>query len=211
MITTKPRKNERKPPSTTAPTADERSRARLLALEDFNMGLKSNSLGEAKSQRATDADKRQKAARNALIGSNRTKEKKVEKPVEEIYTREDVPNPPGIVIKKKRKRATKSVVDLKKRKISKPANKVTVEEEMASTAGLDLSDLTYEQIEALREYGGLTGNMTREQVDEIINRVSPLTEDGTPFVISTPRPKKRFLSPIRLKVKDITTGREIVL
>jgi hypothetical protein len=94
------------------------------------------------------------------------------------------------------------------------AAEVIVKEEVAIAKvedRLDLSDLSYEQIEALKQYGGLTGNMSREQVDEIINRVSPLTEDSTPFVISTPLPKKRFLSPIRLKVKDITTGRDIVL
>ena len=102
----------------------------------------------------------------------------------------------------------------KKKNTEKVAEAAIVEEEIAAAnekSGLDLSDLTYEQMRALKKYGGLTGNMTREQVDEIISRVSPLTEDGTPFVISTPGPKKRFLSPRRLKVKDIATGKEIVL
>lgn len=75
--------------------------------------------------------------------------------------------------------------------------------------GLDLSDLTYEQMEALKSYGGLTSNMTRGQVDEIVGRISPLTEDGTPFIISTPRPKRKFLSPRRMFVYDNETGKKI--
>jgi hypothetical protein len=114
----------------------------------------------------------------------------------------------------KQRAARKDTVDSKRKKNNEKTAKVIVEEEVADAVkngGLDLSDLTYEQIRALKEYGGLTGNMTREQVDEIISRVSPLTEDGTPFIISTPGPKKRFLSPRRLKVKDIVTGKEIIL
>jgi hypothetical protein len=66
-------------------------------------------------------------------------------------------------------------------------------------------------LEALKEYGGLTSNMTREQVDEIINRTSPLTEGGRPFVISTPIPTGRFLPPRRLTVYDVATGKKLVL
>jgi hypothetical protein len=89
-----------------------------------------------------------------------------------------------------------------------------VKEELGASmkeGGLDLSDLSYQQIEALKEYGGLTGNMTREQVEEIVSRVSPLTEDATPFVITTPLPKKRYLSPRRQYVYDIETGKKILL
>jgi hypothetical protein len=164
MLTVKFRKNE--------PAGGQRQNARLLALEEFDDGLKSNSLNTKRDKRAIEAEKRQRAARG--VDSNR----------------------------KKNKNST-----------NKPAETI-VKEEIASMkmkGGLDLSDLTYEQIEALKQYGGLTGNMAREQVDEIINRISPLSEDGTPFVVSTPLPKKRFLSPRRLKVKDIETGKEIVL
>ena len=160
MMTTKPRKNE-----------DQRQANRLLALEEFNDGLKANSLNTKRDKRAIEAEKRQRAARGAIVDSNRKKPKK------------------------------------------KPAE-TTVKEEIATAKkvqGLDISDLSYEQIEALKEYGGLTSNMTREQVDDIVSRVSPLTEDGTAFVITTTLPKKRFLSPRRLKVKDIVTGKEIFL
>jgi hypothetical protein len=193
MITAQPRKN------------DQKETSRLQALEEFSDGLKTNSMTEKKNK------------------------KKSNKPIE-VITREEAialdfaEGPKGnslnnktdtrAIENEKRQRAARgALVDLK-RKAVKPQAKVTVEEEIADTMeadGLDLSDLTYEQIEALKEYGGLTGNMSREQVDAIINRISPLTEDGTPFVVSTPYPKKRFLPPRRLKVKDIITGREILL
>ena len=193
MITTKPRKN------------DQKQTARLQALEEFNNGLKTNSMTEKKNK------------------------KKPNKPIE-VITREEAialdfaEGPKGnslntktdtrAIENEKRQRAARGgLVDSKRKTVNPPA-KVTVEDEIAATMednGLDLSDLSYEQIEALKEYGGLTGNMSRKQVDAIINRVSPLTEDGTPFVVSTPYSKKRFLPPRRLKVKDITTGREIVL
>jgi hypothetical protein len=152
MMTTKPKKNEQ--------AKSQREKDRLIALEEFKDELKARS----RDKRAIETEKRQRAARSAIVDANRKKP----------TVREKVE---------------------------------TVKED----PGLDISDLTYEQIEALKEYGGLTGNVTREQVDEIISRVSPLTEDGTPFVIVTPRPKKRFLSPRRLTIKDITTGIEIVL
>ena len=114
----------------------------------------------------------------------------------------------------KRQRASRGAIVDSNRKKPKKTDQAIVKEEMATAnevPGLDISDLSYEQVEALKEYGGLTSNLSREQVDDIISRVSPLTEDGTPFVITTPFPKKRFLSPRRLKVRDIATGKEILL
>jgi hypothetical protein len=81
----------------------------------------------------------------------------------------------------------------------------------AEDGEFDLADLTFEQMQALKSYGGFISNMTRDQVNEVLSRVSPLTEDGTPFVITTPVPTKRYLNPRRLKIKDIVTGREITL
>jgi N-acyl-D-aspartate/D-glutamate deacylase len=168
MITTTPRKN------------DQKQAARLQALEEFNEGLKANSLNTKTVKRAIATEDRQRGDRNALVDSKR---KGAQKPT----------NPTEVTMEEA---------------------EAIVEEELAAiqdATGLDLSDLTYEQVEALKEYGGLTGNMSKKQVDEIISRVSPLTEDGTPFIISTPRPKGRFLNPRRLRVKDIVTGKEILL
>jgi ABC-type transporter Mla subunit MlaD len=194
MITTQPRKN------------DPNQTSRLQALEEFNNDLKTNSTTVKKNKKktnktaeaitrvgATDLDFAEGPKGNALKTKTDTRAKQTEI---------------------RQRAARDAVIDLKRKRERPAAAKVTAEEELMAAIeddGLDLSDLSYEQIEALKKYGGLTGNMTREQVNEIINRVSPLTEDGTPFVISTPAPKKRFLPPRRLKVKDITTGKEIVL
>jgi ATP-dependent exoDNAse (exonuclease V) beta subunit len=122
--------------------------------------------------------------------------------------------------RKRDDRATASISKQKEARNAKTASnrakkaKAVVDKlikEEAKDGGVDFSDFTFEQLEALKTYGGLTSNMTREQIDEVLSRVSPLTEDGTPFVITTPVPVKRYLFPRRLKVKDIKTGREIVL
>jgi hypothetical protein len=168
--------------TTTQPRKnDPRQAARLDALEAFNDGLKANSLNTKRDKRAIETEKRQRVARSALVDSKRKME--------------------DIEIKPPQRQAKKA------------ASAIVKEELVASTkeGGLDLSDLSYQQIEALKEYGGLTGNMTREQVEEIVSRVSPMTDDATPFVISTPLPKKRFLSPRRQYVYDIETGKKILL
>ena len=165
MMTTKPKKNEQ--------AKSQREKDRLIALEEFKDELKARS----RDKRAIETEKRQRAARSAIVDSNRKKNNN---------SKPSQPQPAEAIVREEIAAARKE-------------------------GGLDISDLSYEQIEALKEYGGLTGNMSQKQVDEIISRVSPLTEDGTPFVIVTPRPKKRFLSPRRLTIKDITTGIEIVL
>jgi hypothetical protein len=110
----------------------------------------------------------------------------------------------------RQKEARAAVVDSNRKK-NTAAEKVVMEVKEAQKGDLDLGDLTFEQVEALKEFGGLTGNLTREQVDEIIGRVSPLTEGGRPFVVSTPIPTARFLPARRLKVNDVVTGRKILL
>jgi hypothetical protein len=222
MTTTKPRKN------------DPKQAARLQALEEFNDGLKANSLNAKRGVRAIEAEDRQRAARSALIDSKRKEPEKPTKATPKKATPKKVIAPDefndglkanslnakrgvrAIEAEDRQRAARSALVDSKRKEPEKPTKpaRVIVEEEIAAiqdAAGLDLSDLTYEQIEALKEYGGLTGNMSRKQVDEIISRVSPLTEDGTPFVVTTPGPKRRFLPPRRLKIKDIVTGKEIML
>jgi hypothetical protein len=178
-----PRKND---------TGSAKAAARLAALEEFADGLKGNKMALKRGVRVDDARKRQKEARAAIVDSNRKKN--------------TAPVPTA-----KRKVAEKAPMPAAKQR-KKAAEKVAEEEVKEAQKGdLDLSDLTFEQVEALKEFGGLTGNLTREQIDEIISRVSPLTEGGRPFVISTPMPTARFLPARRLKVNDIATGRKIVL
>jgi hypothetical protein len=178
-----PRKND---------TGSTKATARLAALEDFTDGLKGNKMALKRGARVDDARKRQKEARAALVDSNRKKN--------------TAPVPTT-----KRKVAEKAPMPAAKQR-KKTAEKVAEEEvKAAQKVDLDLSDLTFEQVEALKEFGGLTGNLTREQIDDIISRVSPLTEGGRPFVISTPMPTARFLPARRLKVNDVVTGRKIVL
>jgi hypothetical protein len=175
--------------------------SRLRALDEFNDGLKANSLSTSRGKRLINAEKKQREDRSAIVTSNR------KMPVHQI-TYEEAKK------KQKEKPPKKIMTEAKKEKSVKITAEDIVEKLVAvekKDGGLDLSDLTFEQFEALKEYGGLTSNMTRKQIDEVINRVSPLTEDGTPFVISTPFPKQRFLPPRRLKVKDIVTGKEIIL
>ena len=227
LATVKPRKN------------DPRQASRLEALEAFNEGLKANSLNAKRGKRAIDAEDRQRAARSALVDSKRKAQGViVKRPPPQTQALEEEFNDEMLkgntlntkrekrsIDAEKRQRAARSaLIDSKRRpeaieskptqrQAKKAASTIVKEELVASTkeGGLDLSDLSYQQIEALKEYGGLTGNMTREQVEEIVSRVSPLTEDGTPFVISTPRPKKRFFRPRRQSVNDIETGRKILL
>jgi hypothetical protein len=226
MTTTKPRKKN-----------DQKQEAILQALDEFNVTLKANSLNAKTAKRAIETKDRQRGDRNALVDSKRKGAQKPTKPADvnplnaktakraiETEDRLNAKTAKRAIETKDRQRGDRDALVGSKRKgaqkPTKPADvtmeeaEATVEEEVAATqdaAGLDLSDLTYEQVEALKEYGGLTGNMSRKQVDEIISRVSPLTEDGTPFVISTPGPKGRFLNPRRLRVKDIVTGKEILL
>jgi hypothetical protein len=212
MTITNPRKNDRK------------QDARLQALDEFNVTLKANALKrkspDTETKNRNKAAKRQKqndkATKRAIEADDRLKAKTIKRAME-TEDRLKAKTAERAVEAKNRQRSDRDTLMASKRKRAqkptKPAD-VTMEEEVAATqdaAGLDLSDLTYEQVEALKEYGGLTGNMSKRQVDEIISRVSPLTEDGTPFVISTPGPKGRFLNPRRLKVKDIVTGKEILL
>jgi hypothetical protein len=191
--------------------------------------------------RAADASKRQKAARGAFVDLKRAKmntvaaapRKNDTKAAARLAALEDLTselkNKRGF--KKKNdmdaKRDTRfydaqdrqredraALVESKRKKNTtmKAAEKVVEKEVREAQKGdLDLSDLTFEQVEALKEFGGLSSNLTREQIDEIIGRVSPLTEGGRPFVVSTPIPTARFLPARRLKVNDVATGRKIVL
>ena len=185
---------------------DQRDGQALLVSAKRKLGLLSGTAED------TDRSDRRKQARlNALEGLNVQLKNRAKREGFKAKT-----SPTG----KRGERATASKSKQKEARNAKTASnrtkkaKVVVDElieEEAKDGGVDFSDLTFEQLEALKTYGGLTSNMTREQIDEVLSRVSPLTEDGTPFVITTPVPVKRYLFPRRLKVKDIKTGREIVL
>lgn len=202
----------------TVRTAAEVREARLFALEDFKVGLSGN-----KRPRASKIDRKVKKKNKRSAPEQQFVIKGVAKDTNVVprYTAkkiniEDKRNERADDAEKRRRGLREKKVDANRKKEKKePAPEKVVREEVARNAkvngGLDISDLTFEELEALKEYGGLTGNMTREQVDEIINRASPLTEGGRPFVISTPIPTGRFLNPRRLTVNDVATGKKIVI